>query len=106
MNKKLLDSLLSYEGKGDYLALATLIDSSGSSPRNAGAQMLVYPDGSIEGTIGGGPSEAETIEKAKELMKKGENGRFKFEFTNEEIAAAGGICGGEIIVFIETIRSF
>ena len=49
------------------LVLATIMDQSGSAPRTAGARMLVLPDASITGTIGGGRYEAEAIAAAATL---------------------------------------
>ena len=39
---------------GQSACLVSLLSSSGSTPRGAGAMMAVLPDGSATGTIGGG----------------------------------------------------
>ncbi len=46
--------LANYQGDYDTLALATIIKTSGSTPRKAGSKMVILPDGQIKGTIGGG----------------------------------------------------
>ena len=48
---------------GKSAAFVTVISVGGSTPREAGAKMLVFADGSIEGTVGGGSIEALTIRK-------------------------------------------
>ncbi|ADL12014.1 XdhC family protein [Acetohalobium arabaticum] len=104
MDREIVNKIKSYEGEGDYIALATVISAAGSSPRNIGAQMLVYPNGAISGTVGGGISEAETIEKAQELIKTGKNKKYFFDMSNQEVAKSGGVCGGQVAIFIETIK--
>lgn len=78
-------------------ALCIVISTSGSTPRKTGAKMIVYPDGSISGTIGGGSVEKEVTEKAIELMKTGKPE--KFSFCLEEDFAMH--CGGNVDVYIE-----
>ena len=46
------------------VTLVTVIETRGSIPRHAGSKMLVYPDGAIVGTIGGGLMESRVIEEA------------------------------------------
>ncbi|AGB41019.1 xanthine and CO dehydrogenases maturation factor, XdhC/CoxF family [Halobacteroides halobius DSM 5150] len=103
MDRDLVDKIIEYKGE-DYLALATVISATGSSPRNSGAQILVYPNGSIYGTVGGGLSEAETIKKAQELIQIGESKKYSFDMSNDQVAKAGGVCGGQVEIFIETIK--
>ena len=59
--KKLLQELGAVLGRQEACVLATVGSQSGSTPRVAGARMLVRVDGSIHGTIGGGMVEAEAI---------------------------------------------
>src|SRR5712691_2175957 len=51
--------------------LCTVTSTVRSVPRDAGAKMLVAPDGSIAGSVGGGPLEAVVIAEAKQLLKDG-----------------------------------
>ena len=90
--------------EGEEAALATVVSTSGSTPREAGAKMLVRADGSIVGTIGGGSLEAKVIEQALRVIKQGQPQRFHFDLTAEE-GELGMICGGDTEVFIEPIRS-
>ena len=57
----IFERLAELESKGGIAALATIVHTQGSVPRHAGSKMLVFPDGSIEGTIGGGEMEGQVI---------------------------------------------
>ena len=52
MNREFIEYLS--ERKNETLAVATILYTCGSTPRKAGTSMVVFPDGSIFGTIGGG----------------------------------------------------
>ncbi|MFH1215289.1 MAG: XdhC family protein [Pseudomonadota bacterium] len=78
-------------------ALATVIETSGSTPRKAGAKMLVYQSGSIAGTIGGGKAEADTIAAAQDAMQSGESRILQFSSPEEN----GNICGATMLVYLE-----
>ncbi|MEC9488776.1 MAG: XdhC family protein [Halanaerobium sp.] len=104
MDKRLLDELLQ-EGNSGAVALATIISSRGSSPRKPGTQMLVYPDGKISGTIGGGATEAAVIAEAKRMLPAGGVKKLKYEMTNSQAAQEGAICGGEVEIFLEVVNN-
>lgn len=79
--------------------LATVIETRGSSPRKAGAKMLVYTDGTINGTIGGGKTEAETIVAAGEVLRRNAPRTVAFSLTE----AHGGVCGGDVTIYLEPL---
>ena len=58
-------------GRGESAVLVTVTAASGSTPRKAGARMLVTGDGLAAGTIGGGAVEHASIELAAQLLRKG-----------------------------------
>lgn len=87
-------------------AVATIFAAEGSTPRKAGSRMIIKEDGSIYGTIGGGKGEAIICEKALEIIKSGRPGIFRVEMNADLNDELGMICGGDIQVFIEPIRSF
>jgi len=88
--------------EGQSVALATLVHVDGSAPRELGSKMLVYPDGRIAGTIGGGAMEADVIEAAIRALARGEPRLLHYELRDP---AEGdlGICGGEAEVFVDVI---
>lgn len=84
------------------LVLASIITQSGSSPRTAGARMLVLPGGGIKGTIGGGRYESEAISEALDLLQKQGNARSIF-FALNKASDMDMICGGNILVLLQHI---
>jgi xanthine dehydrogenase accessory factor len=82
-------------------ALVTIIAADHSTPRGVGTKMLVRPDNSIIGTIGGGAVEAEAIRMAIEVIKTGKTQKRQFNLIPGE--SPGMICGGEMEVFVERI---
>ena len=97
--------------------LCTVTATARSAPRNAGAKMLVAPDGSIAGTVGGGPLEAVVIHEAKRLLASSEPSReVRYALTTTGDAAKpippgtaigeelGMKCGGEVSVFLDVVR--
>ena len=68
-------SLMDLSQKGTSGALCTIIKTKGSTPRREGSKMLVYPDGKIVGSIGGGEVKAELLRK-QSIPCKRENRKF------------------------------
>ena len=86
--------------------LATIVSKKGSSPRSAGAKMLVAEDGSITETIGGGQAEARVIERAVDMLKDNKNEPQRpvmvhVDMSGKEVADEGMICGGAVEVLLE-----
>jgi xanthine dehydrogenase accessory factor len=93
---QLLDALAA-EGAA---ALVTLADVVGSSPRDAGARMVVRPSGGFHGTIGGGALEWRAIDDARKALTRG---RGIIESYNQSLGPdLGQCCGGRVRVEIET----
>ncbi len=89
---------------GIPVALATVLSHSGSTPRGAGTKMLIRPDGSIIGTIGGGSVEAEVIRNAGRVLETGRAVAQRFDFSTTDLASSlGMVCGGKMRVLIEPI---
>lgn len=96
--------LAELESKGGVAALATIIQTRGSVPRHSGSKMLIFPDGSIEGTIGGGEMEGQVIEEGLAALRDGK-ARIRSYAFNGPGEDSVGVCGGEIEVFVEPIRT-
>ncbi len=82
-------------------AIVTVIETNGSAPRKSGAKMIVYEDGSIFGSIGGGCLEKEMIDAALMVMKQGGYRVKEADLTNEVAASEGMVCGGTMTILIE-----
>ena len=87
---------------GENVVLATVAATRGSTPRRAGARMLIRPDGSFCGTIGGGCGEAEVLTEALAAFEDGRPRLVQVDLTNP-IDGDDKICGGVMDVFVEPI---
>ena len=87
---------------GREAVLCTVVDEQGSTPRGRGAAMLVLPDGSAEGTIGGGVTEHHVIERARAMMREGLAAElYRESLSATEAALEGAACGGDVSVYLE-----
>jgi xanthine dehydrogenase accessory factor len=96
------EALLEAQGRGEPVALATVVSVQGSIPRHAGSKMLVRADGSIVGTVGGGAMESKVIQEALAALADGQTRMPSYTLNNLE-AGDPGVCGGTIQLFIEPI---
>lgn len=87
-------------------AMATIIRTKGSTPRKAGARMLVYRDGRIVGTIGGGCGESEVRLQALNVIDSGKPDMHRVSLTADIAADEGMVCGGTMEVFIEPVSTY
>ncbi len=87
---------------GGRLVVATVAESRGSTPRRPGAKMVVRPDGSFCGTIGGGCGEAEVWQAAMDTMRDGAPRLVTVDLT-EDVEGEDKICGGVMNVFVERL---
>lgn len=101
MHADIYQEVVRIRDKGEEAALVTVVSASGSTPREEGAKMVVRPDGSILGTIGGGSVEAQIISEAIEIIHKGRPQLLRYRLKEGE--ELGMICGGDIEVFVEPI---
>ena len=79
---------------GQSLVLVTVFEAQGSAPRAAGAKMVVRPDGSILGTVGGGRLEHDAVCAARKLFDGRQSATLAFELTGSDVADMDMICGG------------
>ncbi len=102
MSKELFAEIREALEANEPRVLATVAITRGSTPRKAGARMLLRPDGSFSGTIGGGCGEAEVWQEAMETMADGTPRLVEVDLT-EPVDGDDKICGGVMEVFIEKI---
>ena len=94
-NKLLLSELLEAQELGEPVVLATVIKARGSVPRQSGAKMLVYNDGRISGTIGGGEMEARIVQEALQCLVDGTTRVVPYSLVDPE---RGARLGGKRLV--------
>jgi len=96
-------ALAELEKSGGAAALCTIIRARGSVPRHAGSKMLVYADGRIEGTVGGGELESRVIREAQAALQQGAPRLVSYTLSDLN-AGDPGVCGGEVEIYIEPIN--
>jgi xanthine dehydrogenase accessory factor len=84
-------------------ALATIVQVRGSIPSVTGAKMLVFEDGSIVGTVGGGCVEGDVRRGAAEVMRDEKARTFTFNLDQKPDDDTGLVCGGSLQIFVEPI---
>lgn len=82
-------------------AIVTIMAASGSVPRKAGAKMMVFADGTIKGTIGGGGVENTMIQKGIELISTKRYETVSVELNGADAMAEGMVCGGHLDILLE-----
>ena len=85
------------------VALVTVVETKGSTPRGMGAMMYVYPDGRIVGSIGGGCSEAAILRDALDIIGTGTYKVIDIDMTGDVAESEGMVCGGIMKVLVEDI---
>ena len=95
----LLQRIAELEREGVAVVVVTIVAAEGPVPREAGARMVVFPDGSTEGTIGGGALEKKATEEARELLSSGKRTLLR-TYNLEDL---GMICGGRATLYYELL---
>jgi xanthine dehydrogenase accessory factor len=100
---EILDAISALEGRGESMALATIVDVRGSTYRRPGARLVMSGDGKMVGNLSGGCLEGEVQEVALSVMKDGTARTAFYDLTaDDEVVWGWGLgCNGAIEVFIE-----
>lgn len=94
---ELYEEMVRLTRRGEPFVVATVVASSGSSPRKAGAKMLVRGDGSFVGTVGGGRVEKESVQAAMAALADETPRMLDYLLTEEN----GFACGGSMSIYID-----
>jgi len=86
------------------VALATVVEVKGASPAQVGFKLLVRPDGSAVGNLGGGALEQRVREEAVVALREGRSRLVHYTLREEGPDAVGMLCGGEVTVFVEVYQ--
>ena len=104
MNQEVFAAVAEALEKGEPAALVTIVSTTGSTPQRVGAKMLVFPDGRMVGTIGGGCYENDAFWKAREAITSRKPQLLHYELDDDFAQETGLICGGQMSVYIEPIE--
>lgn len=103
MDPVLIEKIIEAYDSGIGSAIATIIRSAGSTPRKAGAKMVITGQGSVFGTVGGGSGEAAVGRQALEALAQNRPTKLSVNMSNDVAANDGMVCGGEMEVFIDIV---
>ena len=101
--KPIWQNIKDWHGAGRKIALATVIETWGSSPRPTGSMMIVDDQGAIEGSVSGGCIEGAVIQAAQDVMTSAVPQMMEFSVSNDQAWEVGLSCGGRVRVLVETI---
>ena len=101
--ENVLDVAARWQQAGEAVALATVTETWGSSPRPAGSRMAVTRSGKIAGSVSGGCIEGAVAEAALAALQTGRPELLDFGVTNERAWEVGLACGGKVKVFVEPL---
>ena len=102
---KILEEAISWIESGQQVALATVVQTWGSSPFQIGSKMIINEKGNFLGSVSGGCVETNVITECLELIKnKNSFKKIDFKVSDENAWEVGLACGGEMSVFIEQIN--
>jgi xanthine dehydrogenase accessory factor len=91
------------EHEGIPAVLVTVVRTQGSTPREVGARMIVLPDGSLKGTIGGSAVEALVVSDAKAVLEEGVPRIVQHNLNDAAKSDTGMICGGTMEFLLEPL---
>ena len=104
-NDTILEEAISWMDSGLQVALATVVETWGSSPFQIGSKMIINEKGNFLGSVSGGCVETSVITECLELIKnKNSFKKINFKVSDENAWNVGLACGGEMTVFIEQIN--
>jgi xanthine dehydrogenase accessory factor len=98
----IFQALVDLEKNNGTGALCTIIRSKGSTPRHVTSKMLVYPDGHIIGTVGGGEVENRVIKESIQAIDDKTPRLLAYNMANPE-RGDPGVCGGQVEIYVEPI---
>lgn len=89
--------------RGEPLAVATVVRTYGSAPRQVGSKMVVTQSGALAGSVSGGCVEGAVFEECQRAIRTGEPRLLSYGVSNEQAWEVGLACGGTIEVFVERL---
>ena len=102
--KDVLEQAAEWRVEGRDVALATVVETWGSSPRPAGSHLAVNEQGDFVGSVSGGCVEGAVVETALRVMAEGAPELIEFGVTTERAWEVGLACGGRVRIYVERVK--
>jgi xanthine dehydrogenase accessory factor len=103
MTEDILETAAGWIAEGERVALATVVETWGSSPRPAGSMLALTRSGRMAGSVSGGCIEGAVAEAASRTMQDGVPQLLDFGISDERAWEVGLACGGKLKVFVERL---
>ena len=103
VSEDVLGTAAAWSKAGEQVAIATVTETWGSSPRPPGSQMAVTASGRMAGSVSGGCIEGAVADVAQQTMQDGAPQLLDFGVTDEQAWEVGLACGGKLKVFVERL---
>jgi xanthine/CO dehydrogenase XdhC/CoxF family maturation factor len=97
----ILTTAAGWRDQGKKVALATVVNTWGSSPRPVGSQLVISQSMDFIGSVSGGCIEGAVIQEALKIMEHGQPRLLDFGVSNEQAWEVGLACGGKVEVYVE-----
>jgi xanthine dehydrogenase accessory factor len=102
--RDVLDALVRWTGAGRRVAIATVVATERSAPRDPGAVLAVSQDGDVAGSVTGGCVEPAVFEEAREVLAGGPARLRTYGIADEEAFDVGLPCGGTVHIFVDALH--
>jgi len=103
-NQEIFQKIAELKNRDIAVCLATIIETSGSTPRGIGAKMIVCVDGTIYGSVGGGCGESQVKSAALRCLLTTKKPEILEVSLLDELGTKGGdVCGGKMMMFVEPL---
>ena len=104
IDREIYKKLAELKNQAIDAALATIVETTGSTPRGAGAKMIICADGTSYGTVGGGCGENEVRSAALRCLLTTKAPELLEVSLLDDLGTKGGdVCGGRMFIFVEPI---
>ena len=103
-DQEIFEKLVELKDRGINVCLATIVDTVGSTPREAGAKMIVCADGTLYGSVGGGCGENQIHSAALRcILTTKEPELLEIDLSDDFGTKGGDVCGGRMWAFVEPV---
>lgn len=99
--KEIVDEVARWRERGDRVAVATVVATRLSAPRQVGSKFAVSESGELCGSVSGGCVESDIVEQARDVLETGEPKLLRYGISDDQAMGIGLPCGGEIDVFLQ-----
>jgi xanthine/CO dehydrogenase XdhC/CoxF family maturation factor len=103
-DRELFQKLSELKNQAIDVALATIVETTGSTPRGVGAKMIICADGTLYGSVGGGCGESEVRSAALRCLLATKRPELLEVSLMDDLGTKGGdVCGGTMWMFVEPV---